>query len=49
LKNALKKKTDPAGTKAWYKTSSQNGDLNGLDPWTWDILDTNDAPSEIKQ
>ncbi|KAF4629310.1 hypothetical protein G7Y89_g8843 [Cudoniella acicularis] len=48
LKKTFKRRNDPEGRKDWYKYSCANGDPKGLDPYKWDILDVNDALSQIK-
>jgi hypothetical protein len=49
LKSLFKKgRKDPEGRKDWYKQRCANGDLKGLDPYKWDIVEVNRMLTKIK-
>lgn len=48
LKKDFKKSRGDEERKDWYKIMCANGDLKGLDPWKWDILDVNEQLERIK-
>jgi len=48
LKSLFKKRGDPEGLKAWYKTDCANGEKKGLDPWSWNMFTVNGTLSEYE-